>query len=149
MGTVSRLNEGFDDASVRDLTVDSHVNRCISTDATLEAMRKADSGDFERAKSLISDALSQIRASSSFAAGNPLVMSCVEDLQEALTAVSNRSEYSRGGRAEMSEAYGKGSAQRSCYTKRGKSSWYQSESSITWQTTAVRSKSDIHEKRKK
>jgi len=139
--TVSRLNEGFDDASIRDLTVDSHVNRCISAKATLDAMRIADSGDFEGAKSLIGDVLSQVRASSSFAAGNSLVMSCVEDLQEALTAVSNRSEYSRGGRAEMSEAYGKSSAQRSCYTKRGKSSWYQSESSMAFQTSALRSKS--------
>merc|ERR1711998_798978 len=58
--TVSRLNEGFDDASIRDLTVDSHVNRCISAKATLDAMRIADSGDFEGAKSLIGDVLSQV-----------------------------------------------------------------------------------------
>ena len=104
-------------------------------------MRRSIGCSLEGAKSLIGDVLSQVRASSSFAAGNSLVMSCVEDLQEALTAVSNRSEYSRGGRAEMSEAYGKGSAQRSCYTKRGKSSWYQSESSVAFQTYALRSKS--------
>jgi len=137
--TVARVNEGFDDA--RDLTVDSHINRCISTETTMEAMNKADSGDFERAKTLITDALSQIRSSRSYATSDPMVLSCVEDLEEALRAVSNRSEYSRGGRAEMSEAYGKGSAQRSCYTKRGKSSYYQSPSSISWQTTAVRTKS--------
>jgi len=143
---VSRVNEGFDDA--KDLIVDSQINRCISTETTLEAMKKADSGNFEGAKTLIRDVLSQIRASSSFAARNPMVLSCVEDLEEALTAVSNRSEYMRGGRAEMSEAYGKGSAQRSCYTKRGKSSYYQSPTSMTLQSSAVSSKSHIIEKKK-
>jgi Mg-chelatase subunit ChlD len=144
---VSRVNEGFDDA--KDLIVDSQINRCISTETTLEAMKKADSGNFEAAKTLIRDVLSQIRASSSFAARNPMVLSCVEDLEEALTAVSNRSEYMRGGRAEMSEAYGKGSAQRSCYTKRGKSSYYQSPTSMTLQSSAVSSKSHIIEKKSK
>jgi uncharacterized protein YegL len=140
--TVSRLNEGFDDALERDIGVDSHINRCLATETTLEAMRKADSGDFEGAKTLITSVLSQLRASSSFAARNPVVMSCIDDLEEALAAVSNRSEYMGGGRAEMSEACCKGSKQKSVYTKRGKSSYYQSPASMTFQTSATRTKGE-------
>lgn len=138
--TISRLNEGFDDASRRIIAVDSHVNRCISTKATQDAMQRADNGDFSGARRIIEDALTQIRASSSFAVGNPIVTSSVEDLEEALRAVSNSMEYSRGGRAMCSEAYSKGSAQRSCYTKKGKSSHWQNTSSMTYQSAAFRSK---------
>merc|ERR1712224_453232 len=96
-----------DDASRRIIAVDSHVNRCISTKATQDAMQRADNGDFSGARRIIEDALTQIRASSSFAVGNPIVTSSVEDLEEALRAVSNSMEYSGGGRAMCSEAYSK------------------------------------------
>jgi len=137
---VSRLNSGFDDTAAKDLTVDAQINNSISTQATKDALALADRGRFDEATTTIRNALATIRASSSFAAANNFVLAAVEDLEDALRAVSDRHEYERGGRAEMTECYSKCSAQRSHYTKKGKSAAYQSTSSASMQHRAMSSK---------
>merc|ERR1711998_712732 len=117
---VTRLNSGFDDVSSKDLSVDAQINKCTSIQATKDALASADMGRFDQATSTIRNALSTIRASSSFATGNNIVLAAVEDLEDALRAVSNRSQYERGGRAEMTEGWSKSSAQRSHYKREGK-----------------------------
>jgi len=104
-------------------------------------MELADKGDIAGARKVVHDSLQTLQSSSSFGMRNPTVIALVEDLSDNLEgALSDAHTFGRGGRAEMTECMSKSSAQRSMYTKRGKSMAYQSPSSITFQTRASASK---------
>lgn len=140
---VNRVAKGkIDEASqVRNLEVDAEINRVKSNEATTKALSLADKGDFAGAKKILEDALAAVKASSSFATNNAAVLALIEDLDDCLKAVGSRESYRSGGRAEMTECFSKQSAQRSHYTKAGKSSHYQSPTSFGMQSSACASKS--------
>jgi len=107
-------------------------------------MEIADNRDIAGAQKVVHDALEELRLSSSFRARNPTVIALAEDLRDNLEgALSDAVTFGGGGRAEMTECWSKSSAQRSMYTKRGKSAAYQSPSSITFQTRASASKGSM------
>jgi hypothetical protein len=138
---VQRIADKRVDTTIpRDVNVDVQVNRLLAASATEHALSAADSGDFKKAEAGLKQAISQLKGSVSFAAGNQIVLGLVEDLTEALSKVSNRMEYFRGGRALMQENFASDSAQRSCYSKAGKTPKYQSSISATMQNSAMKTK---------
>lgn len=122
----------------RDLAVDVQMNRIQTMDAIERAIQAADRNDFASANSIINSALDKVSISPSMAANNRVTGSLLADLREASSKVKSKSEYqNRGGRSAMTEAYTENNYQRSCYTKVGKVSKYQTSSSNLVQERAT------------
>lgn len=124
----------------RDVGVDVHVNRLETAAAVAEALREADNQNFESARAILRRCKDTVGASPSYAAHNTTSAALMEETEDALRRVENRSEYERGGRAMMQECVSSNAYQRSTYTKMGRAAKYQTNSSVGMQDRAFASK---------
>jgi hypothetical protein len=139
---VQRLNpDNFSAAGrVRDVGVDVHVNRLETANAVAAALREADNHNFDAARDILRRNKATVDASPSFNARNTTSVALMEETEDALKRVENRSEYERGGRAMMQECVSANAYQRSTYTKAGRAAKYQTNSSVGMQANAFASK---------
>lgn len=110
----------------KDLSVDAQVVRDLGVRAIASALQSADAANFGSSQAILDAAIAMVRGSPSFVAGDAASLAMAQDLTEALSKVRSRTEYASGGRALMAECHSATSRQRSCYTKAGKASHYQS-----------------------
>lgn len=126
----------------RDILVDVQMNRIETMTAIEKAIQAADRNDFSTANKLIESAMNKVQTSTSMNAANKITGSLLADLQEASSKVKSREEYDRrGGRSAMTECVTENNYQRSCYTKAGKASKYQTFNSNITQGRAFSSRS--------
>ena len=127
---------------VRNVDIDVQLNRNDVSDAIQAALQSVDTnGDYETARTTVETSLQRLRISPAYTAQNKVVMALESDLEEAIRTVRNKKEYNSGGRAGMFEALSSNTNQRSVFSKAGKVSAYQSESSVMYQDAAKKSKS--------
>merc|ERR1719487_614182 len=140
--TVHRLDPGnFTTAGrARELGVDTQLNRLQTTAAVTQALQEADNHNFESARATLQRCRTAVQASPSYIHRVPTVVALLEEVDDALRSVENRSEYERGGRAMMAECVSANAYQRSTYTKTGRTPTYQTISSAGMQQKAKASK---------
>lgn len=123
----------------RDVEVDVQLNRLATTEAVRQSLSMADNGDFTSAREVIRVAIAKIESSIACEVGHMSAAAMLGDLQQALSSLE-RSAYSLGGRAAVTETCSANMYQRKCYSKAGASPMYQSVSSMNSQTRARNSK---------
>jgi hypothetical protein len=116
--------------------VDVQINRLECAAAVAEALREADNHNYESAKTILSRCKAAVGASPSWNLRNSTTVSLMQEIEEALQRVQNRSEYERGGRAMMQECVSSNAYQRTTYTKVGKVAKYQTNASVGMQSKA-------------
>lgn len=132
---ITRVNDKEVDTTVaRNIEIDTQIVRNNATTSLQQALGAADSGDFEGAKARLTAAIAELSTSASCRAQVPLSINLLQDLEEGLSNVSSRSAYHGGGRALMTETYSCQSKSRQVYSKKGKSSPFQSPSSLHFQS---------------
>lgn len=140
-GVISRLNGVENDKlRVRDVQVDVDMYRFRVTKTTELALSLADRNDFDGAKALLRELETSLEEQSvSYRARHVITVELMETVRNSIRMVANRSEYSGGGRAMMSEAFDGYSKQRVMYSKAAPSS-YQTARSRGGQSSALMSK---------
>ena len=123
----------------RNELVDVQVNRLCLTRATKQSIDCADSRNYKQARAILEEALRNMINSSS--ASNIRTQAFIQELQMALNDVSSETEFSQGGRSNMSEKAQNYSRQRMCYAKSASPAVYQNISSGSNQVRANKSKS--------
>jgi uncharacterized protein YegL len=134
----------------RDPEVDCQIQRLDCTTAMQEAMKEADSGQFQEAKDRIQSMKNNINSSISYHKGNVLTVGLVEDLNEMERKIGSKEAYERdGGRAAMEETTNMYSKQRAVYSKNSNALQMQSLSSTISQCAAFDYKSSSNNVSKK
>lgn len=136
-----KKEENFTEAGrVRDMEVDVQINRLECAAAVEQALREADRNNFESARTILATTRANLIVSPSYNAQHNTVVGLMQETEDALQRVQNRSEYESGGRAMMQEAVSSNTYQRSCYSKAGRAKKFQTSSSSGMQEAACKSK---------
>jgi len=104
--------EGVPEVVVVNPQLDVQRNRIAAADAIAEAVKQADSSNFEKAKKIQQDAIDAIQRSNT--KDDALSKELVSDLQECIKRTSDRSQFSNGGMAWAKSAQIQHHQQRGC-----------------------------------
>lgn len=136
-----KKEDNFTEAGrARDMEVDVQINRLECAAAVEQALREADRNNFESARTILATTRANLIVSPSYNAQHNTVVGLMQETEDALQRVQNRSEYESGGRAMMQEAVSSNTYQRSCYSKAGRAKKFQTSSSSGMQEAACKSK---------
>lgn len=143
---VSRAVKADTSAANTNMAVNVQINRFKALQAMKRAMTAADNGNYTESRALLNKAISEIKATPSYAAKNAIVMSSVDDLEEALTNTRDDYAYSSaGGKATMCSNFTSHSTQRTTYNKASKAfNPYQTQMSSLSQTCAYSYKTSMN-----
>jgi len=143
--TIARISDHINNPLDKHVEVDAQVYRLRVTELLKRAMDMGDSNNVSSAQKLLVDMKAEMDSNSvALRSKHSIAVQVYDDLQAAITAMQNQAEYSsRGGRAQMTEAYTTNMQQRACYSKSAKVNAYQSHSSSAMQISSATYKSKI------
>lgn len=143
--TVARVEDAVCATAVpssRDLDVDAQTRRLQITELLQRALDMGDRRNVDAARTLLSEALADLRAASvAHKAGHLVAMQLERDLEQGISSLRNAEEYAnRGGRSMMTEAWSSNVQQRCTYSKGATKNAYQSSASDQMQVRSAMSK---------